>query len=183
MNATDHDDNRSPSGSYLAAESGLAQAYCKLMRLGVDENVSRSKCIAALKEVATIHQKYNFLEEYADGQLSIAQIYYDAAIAARKRSDFSENMRKAISALKLASAQYSELHKWARYAGTQHNLAVYYELLFRNNIDGPANLREMRRTVEDGIEVFQKYGLKDEEERFKKLLELINKEEVALKRL
>jgi len=85
-------------------------------------------------------------------------------------------MTKAISALKGASSYYKELNQWTKYADAQNNLAVSYWDLAQHNINRSANLLQMKLTLEDGIDLFRKYGLSNQERRFKEMLDPINKD-------
>ena len=168
----EHNKARSPWSTYMASENGLARSYAGLVRLGVDGKVNLSNSITAWEEVAVIYHEHKFSEKYADVRIQMARSYSDAA---QKGIDFSENMTKAISALKGASSYYKELNQWTKYAEAQDHLAVSYWDLAQHNINRPANLLQMKLTLEDGIDLFRKYGLPNQERRFKEMLEPIDK--------
>jgi tetratricopeptide (TPR) repeat protein len=170
--ATEHNKIRSPWSTYTWGEIGLAHSYAGLVHLGVEVEINLSKSITAWEEVAAIYHEHKFSEKYADVRIQMARSYSDAA---QKGIDFSENMTKAISALKGASSYYKELNQLAKYADAQNNLAVSYWDLAQHNIDNSANLLQMKLTLEDGIDLFRKHGLMDQEKKFKEMLEPINK--------
>jgi hypothetical protein len=172
LSVTEHSKTRSPWSDYISGENGLARSYAGLVRLGVEVKTNLSKCITAYEEVAAIFHDHKFSEEYAGVRIQMARSYTDAA---QKGIDFSENMTKAISALKGASSYYKELNQWTKYAEAQDHLAVSYWDLAQHNIDKSANLLQMKLTLEDGIDLFRKYGLSNQERRFKEMLEPINK--------
>lgn len=170
--ATEHNKTRSPWSTYMLGENGLARSYAGLVQLGVEVKINLSKCITAWDEVAAIYRERKFSEEYADVRYQMARTYTDAA---QKEIEFSENMTRAISALKIAIAHYKELNRWAKYADAQNHLALSYLHLAQHDIDRLANLLQMKSTLEDGVDLFRKHGLMDQEKKFKEMLEPINK--------
>ena len=172
-NATKENKTHSPSGTYVSGTNGLAATFFEFIRLGVDIKENLSNCITAWSEVADIYQENKWWEQYADVQHSIARAY---ANAAQKGVAFSENMTKAIPPMKLAAKHYSEIPQWSKYAVAKSELAGLYERLYRHDIDTLANLDNMTRTLYEGIDKLQKHGLKDHENKFKALLNALNKD-------
>lgn len=166
-------------GTCLDQKRLLAGAYDRLVQFGVDEAGNRSKCISVLMEVAAIYLEHKSLEDYAYVQLMIAQIYTDVAL---KGIDVVHNMRKAISHLRVSAAHYEEVRQWDMYFKAQSNLVWTYQTLFQSNIDPPTSWMEMKRTLNDGIEVFKRNGLADKENEFKKALERINTDNKVMER-
>ncbi len=119
------------------------------------------------------------MAEYADVQLVIAQVYTDAAL---RGIDVKANMGSAISHLKMATAHYEELRQWNKYFVAKNNMVWSYMELFQRDIDPPINWMEMKRTVNDGIQVFSRHGLTDKENEFKKLLQRINANNKVMER-
>ncbi len=172
LNATEHEKIRSPWSTYLAGENGLAEAYARMVRFGVDIKSNLTKSIAAREEVVSIFQEHKSWGQYADQHVQIAGTHIEAA---QKGNEFNGNMMRAISALKVATAHYKQLNLLAKYADAQYNLAVSYQELARYDIDRSTNLLQMKLALEDGIVLFRKYGFTSLEMKFNKLLEELNK--------
>ncbi len=170
--ATNQNDNRKVWGTYVEGQRQLAAAYAKLIQFGIDQELNRSKCIEAWKELAGIYQENNLSREYAHTQLMIAQNYADAAFS---EIDFTDNLGSAISYTKIAAANFKEVREWSKYYVAQNNLVVYYERLVLRKVNVSTNFMEMKRALEDGIEVFREYDIKDAETDFKKGLEQLDK--------
>lgn len=172
LNATEHEKIRSPWSAYMAGENGLAEAYARLVRFGVDIKSNLTKSIAAREEVVSIYQEHKSWGNYADQQIQIAGTYIEAA---QKGNEFNGNMVRAISALKTATAHYKQLNLLAKYADAQYNLAVSYQELARHDTDRSTNLLQMKLALEDGIVLLRKFGLSAQERKFNELLEALNK--------
>jgi hypothetical protein len=95
--------------------------------------------------------------------------------AAQKRVETSENLTKAITVLKVATTYYTELRNWPMYAVAQTNLVLSYKDFVDHKIDIQANLLQMKLALEDGISIFRKYGLVDEERKFKDMIKDVDK--------
>jgi TolA-binding protein len=172
QNATRHNKTHSLSGTYLAGESGLAGALVELLRLEVGISKNLPKCLAAWEEVANIFSEHKQWENYADVQIEIFKTLTDVA---EKGIDVNGNMTKAITAGKEAALRYSDLRQWDKYESAQRNVSVAHGNLAQRNINRLANLQQMKMVLEDGIEMFHKYGFSDQENRFKVMLEPVSK--------
>lgn len=172
LNATEHEKIRSPWSAYMAGENGLAEAYARLVRFGVDIKSNLTKSIAAREEVVSIYQEHKSWGNYADQQIQIAGTYIEAA---QKGNEFNGNMVRAISALTIATAHYKQLNLLAKYADAQYNLAVSYQELARHDTDRSTNLQQMKLALEDGIVLLRKFGFSAQERKFNELLEALNK--------
>lgn len=173
QNATRHNKTHSLWDTYLAGENGLAGALVELLRLEVGISKNLPKCLAAWEEVANIYSEHEEWEKYADVQAAIFMTLTDVA---EKGVDINGNMTKAITAGKKAVLRYSDLRHWEKYEIAQRNLSVAHGNLAHRNINKLANLQQMKMVLEDGIEMFHKYGLSDQEKRFKVMLEPVNKD-------
>ena len=179
MKGTIRNRDRTLQGAHLEEKRSLAIIYDRLIQLGIDEEENRSKCLLVWKDIAAIYLEHKLLAEYVDVQLVLSQLYADRAL---RGIDVKANMGSAISHLKIALDHSEELLQWDRYFVAKTNMVWSYLELYRRDIDPPTNWMEMKRTLDDGIKIFNRHGLKAKENEFKKLLQRINYDHKVMER-
>ncbi len=172
LEASKANKNRSPWSPYIAAQNGLGRTYAMRVGLGIDVKSNLFKCIQAWDEVASIYQSYKDTEKYADVQIHMAQCYFEAA---HKGGGYAENMQKSIALQKIATAYYKQLGLWPKYSSSQDRLVLTYMELVDRRIEMQTNLLQLKLALEEGINVFHKYGPADLEKRFAEIMKGIEK--------
>ena len=117
-------------------------------------------------------QSYKDTEKYADVQIHMAQCYFEAA---HKGGGYAENMQKSIALQKIATAYYKQLGLWPKYSSSQDRLVLTYMELVDRRIEMQTNLLQLKLALEEGINVFHKYGPADLEKRFAEIMKGIEK--------